>query len=121
MLYGRGGYEMTGSQKKLWIGLLILTLLTPLGVVLPDKFGAGSAWGEWGPEEIGKLIGYVPAGLKKLSELWKAPAPDYNFGGASASMTVQVLSYIASGIIGILTVGLVIYVIGRLVLWRNKE
>jgi phage shock protein PspC (stress-responsive transcriptional regulator) len=46
--------------------------------------------------------------------------PDYNFGGEGASMTVQVISYIASGLIGILAVGLVIYVIARLIL-RNEK
>ena len=111
---------MTKSQKKLWTGLFILALLSPIGVILPDKFKAGSAWGEWGPEEIEKLIGYVPEGLKKLSELWKAPVPDYNFGGEGASMTVQVISYIASGLIGILAVGLVIYVLSR-VLAKNEK
>ncbi len=108
------------TQKKLWIGLLIMALLTPIGVILPDKLKAGSAWGEWGPEEIEKLLGYVPEGLKKLSELWKAPVPDYNFGGEGASMTVQVISYIASGIIGILAVGIVIYVLSR-VLAKNEK
>ncbi|NCO83292.1 MAG: cobalamin biosynthesis protein [Nitrospirae bacterium CG_4_10_14_3_um_filter_44_29] len=111
---------MTKSQKKLWIGLFILTLLTPLGVILPEKFKAGGAWGEWGAEELEKLVGYVPEGLKRLSELWKAPAPDYNFGGEGASMTVQVISYIASGLIGILAVALVIYVIARLILKNEK-
>ena len=76
---------MTKSQKKLWIGLLILSLLTPLGIILPEKFKAGGAWGEWGPEELEKLIGYVPKGLKRLADLWKAPVPDYNFGGEGAS------------------------------------
>jgi cobalt/nickel transport protein len=111
---------MTRSQKKLWIGLLILALLTPLGVILPEKFKAGGAWGEWGPEELKKLIGYVPEGLKRLADLWKAPVPDYNFGGEGASIAVQVISYIASGLIGILAVGLVIYVIARLILRHEK-
>jgi hypothetical protein len=111
---------MMKSQKKLWIGLFILALLTPLGVILPAKFKAGGAWGEWGPEELEKLIGYVPEGLKKLSDLWKAPIPDYNFGGEGASMTVQVISYVASGILGILAVAGVIYVISKLIVKNEK-
>jgi cobalt/nickel transport protein len=111
---------MTKSHKKLWMGLFILTLLTPLGVILPEKFKAGSAWGEWGPEEIEKFLGYVPEGLKRLSELWKAPVPDYNFGGEGASMTVQVISYIASGLIGILAVALVIYLISKAIVKNEK-
>ncbi|OGP51968.1 MAG: hypothetical protein A2Y79_11870 [Deltaproteobacteria bacterium RBG_13_43_22] len=111
---------MTKSQKKLWIGLFILALLTPLGVILPEKFKAGAAWGEWGPEELEKLLGYVPEGLKRWADLWKAPVPDYNLGGEGASLTVQVLSYIVSGLIGILAVGLVIFVISK-VLVRNEK
>lgn len=111
---------MTKSQKKLWIGLLILALLTPLGVILPEKFKAGGAWGEWGPEELKRLIGYVPEGLKRLADLWKAPVPDYHFGGEGASMAVQIISYIASGLIGILAVGLVIYVISRVIVRHEK-
>lgn len=111
---------MTKSQKKLWIGLLILTLLTPLGVILPEKFKAGGAWGEWGPEELGRLIGYVPKGLKRLADLWKAPVPDYNFGREGASLTTQVLSYLVSGLIGVLVVGLAIYVIAK-VIFKNEK
>jgi cobalt/nickel transport protein len=111
---------MTKSQRKLWIGLLILALLTPLGIILPEKFKAGGAWGEWGPKELEKLIGYVPRGLKRLTDLWKAPVPDYNFGGEGTSMTVQVLSYLVSGLIGILAVGLVIYVISKVIV-RNEK
>ncbi len=111
---------MIKSQKKLWIGLFILALLSPIGIILPEKFKTGGAWGEWGPEEIEKLLGYVPEGLKKLSELWKAPVPDYNFGGEGASMTIQVISYVASGLIGILAVGLVIYLISKLIVRHEK-
>ena len=39
---------MTRFQKRLWIGLLIMALLTPLGIFLPEKFKAEEAWGEWG-------------------------------------------------------------------------
>ncbi|MDA8085306.1 MAG: hypothetical protein M0Z75_01255 [Nitrospiraceae bacterium] len=111
---------MTKSQKRLWIGLVILALLTPLGIVIPDKFKGGGAWGEWGPAELGKLVGYVPEGFKRLAGLWKAPAQDYNFGGEGASMAVQVISYIASGIIGLLAAGLLIYLIARLIVRHGK-
>lgn len=111
---------MTKSQKKLWIGLIILALLTPLGIILPEKFKAGGAWGEWGTKELEKLIGYVPEGLKRLADLWKPLISDYNFGGEGASITVQVISYIVSAILGILAVGLVIYVISRLLLKNEK-
>ena len=56
---------------KLWIGVGALIILSPLGLIIPDHFKAGSAWGEWGADKIQKLVGYVPKGLGKLSSLWK--------------------------------------------------
>ena len=102
---------MTRFQKKLWIGLLIMTLLTPLGILLPEKFKAEEAWGEWGTEKLEELLGYVPEGLKKWADLWKAPIPDYNFGGEGASMTLQVFSYIVSGLLGIGICAFVVYMV----------
>jgi hypothetical protein len=120
MHYERRKPEMTKSQKKLWIGLLILALLAPLGILLPEKFRAGGAWGEWGPGELERLIGYMPEGLKRLADLWKAPFPDYSFGSGGASMIVRILSYAASGLIGILAIGLVTYLIARIIVRNGK-
>jgi hypothetical protein len=111
---------MTRFQKKLWIGILIMALLSPLGVYLPDKFKAGGAWGEWGPEELEKLLGYVPEGLKKLSDLWKPPVPDYNFGGENAAMSTQIISYVISGIIGITAGAIVIFLITKFLIKHEK-
>ncbi len=105
---------MTRFQKKLWIGLLIMALLTPLGILLPEKFKAEGAWGEWGKEELENLLGYVPKELAKWVDLWKAPIPDYNFGGEETSMPVQVISYVASGFLGIGVCALIMFLISRL-------
>jgi cobalt/nickel transport protein len=111
---------MTRFQKKLWIGLAVMALLTPLGIYLPAKFKSGDAWGEWGTDKIRELLGYVPEGLKKLADFWKAPVPDYNFGGENAAMSTQIISYILSGIIGIAAVALVIYLITKFVIKHEK-
>jgi cobalt/nickel transport protein len=111
---------MTTFQKKLWIGLLIMTLLTPLGILLPEKFKAEEAWGEWGIDKLEKLLGYVPEGLKELADLWKAPIPDYNFGGEGASMTLQVFSYIISGLLGIGICAFIVYMVSRFIAKHGK-
>ena len=111
---------MTGFQKKLLIGLFIMALLSPLGFLLPEKFDAEDAWGEWGLEQIEKMLGYVPAGMKKIADLWKAPLPDYNFRGEGASLTTQIISYIASGILGIVIIGAVIYSLSRFLLRQER-
>jgi len=119
-LCGRGGHEMTRSQRKLWIGLFVMALLTPLGIILPRLFDAGAAWGEWGVNKLEQLLGYTPEGLKKLSGLWKAPVRNYNFGGNDASMTLQILSYVASGVLGILAVGVVVFLITKFTTKHDK-
>jgi cobalt/nickel transport protein len=111
---------MTTFQKKLWIGLLVMALLTPLGILLPERFKAEGAWGEWSAGEIEKLMGYVPEGLKKLADLWKAPVADYNFGGAGSSMTFQMVSYILSGLLGIAACAFVVYVVSRFMTKHGK-
>ena len=106
---------------KLWIGLAILCLLSPLGLILPDKFKAGSAWGEWGSDEMEKMVGYVPSGMKRLGELWKAPMPDYAFKGQEeAPLSKLSLSYIISALIGVTGVAGATFIIGRIVARRDK-
>lgn len=88
--------------RKLAIGIALLILLSPLGLYLPAKFAAGSAWGEWSSDEIGKIAGYVPHGLKNLSSIWHAPMPDYALHGQEpASLWSASISYILSAVIGV--------------------
>ncbi|MFH0940963.1 MAG: cobalamin biosynthesis protein [Candidatus Omnitrophota bacterium] len=75
---------------KFWIGLGMLIVLSPIGLLLPERFKAGAAWGEWGSEELRRLVGYVPLGLKKLSGIWNAPIPDYAFKNAVIGTAVTV-------------------------------
>ncbi len=105
---------LTSFHKRLVIFLLALALLSPLGIVLPEVFKAGDAWGEWGLDTIKEMLGFVPEGMKRLSEIWRAPVPDYNLGGEESPLIVQVLSYILSALIGIGLVGGVIFIVGRL-------
>ncbi len=97
-----------------------MALLTPLGILLPEKFNAEGTWGEWGIHKLEKLLGYVPEGLRKLTDLYKAPIPDYNFGGEGASKAVQVVSYIASGLLGIGACALVVFIISRFIVRHGK-
>ncbi len=97
-----------------------MALLTPLGILLPEKFGAEDAWGEWGSDKLEKLLGFVPEGLKKLADLWKAPVPDYNFGGEGVSKTLHLVSYIASGLLGVGICVFVVFIISRWIARHGK-
>lgn len=112
---------MTAFQKKLWIGIAVMAALTPIGILLPEKFGAGDAWGEWGTDTIKEMLGYVPAGLDKLSRLWDAPLPDYGTGAEGASPVSQYIVYIASGVLGIALAALVVYIINKTMLKHLKN
>lgn len=87
---------------KLWLGIGILALFSPLGLFLPEFFKAGSAWGEWGAQEVGGLVGYIPRGMQRLSSLWSAPLPEYTFPGWEAkALPAQGLAYLLSAVAGI--------------------
>jgi hypothetical protein len=102
------------TARRLWIIVLVLAVLTPVGLWLPAHFGAGGAWGEWGPEELGKQVGFVPRGLARIADLWKAPAPDYAPPGwEGRPLAHQSAAYIASALVGLLITAFVIYALGR--------
>jgi cobalt/nickel transport system permease protein len=83
--------------RWLWAGIGVLILLTPIGALAP-----GTAWGEWGGEELDSLVGYVPSNLEKLGGLWKAAMPDYATPGVSNAL----LGYFIAAVVGVaLTVG----------------
>lgn len=104
------------TTKKLWLGMGILVLLSPLGLLLPEHFKAGAAWGEWGAEEIREMLGYVPEGLNRLANLWRAPLPDYGLEGFPASLV-----YILSAVIGMAATALLVLLLGKALVRKNGE
>jgi cobalt/nickel transport system permease protein len=93
-----GGFRRLGW---LWVGLGVLVVASPLGLLAP-----GTAWGEWGIEELSKMgLKTIPVGLEKLSTLWGAPLAGYDlpaFGNAN-------LGYVLSAALGIVTTTLVVW------------
>lgn len=103
----KGGW---GATRPLWIGLAVLMIATPLGLL-----AAGTAWGEWGPGDFADVAARAeitaasglaaptaaPVGLERLAAVWTAPIPDY----APAFMQSETFGYIMSALIG---VGLII-------------
>lgn len=105
------------NSAKLWIGLLILMILTPLGLL-----AAGTAWGEWGTEEIKGLAGYVPRGLARLSDIWRAPLPGYSFRGLEkATFLKSSLAYIVSALLGVAIVVAIVYLLGRFLASKEEK
>ncbi len=107
--------QTISTAKKMWMGLAVLVLLSPIGLILPDKLKAGSAWGEWGVDEIEKMLGYLPEGMKRVAGHWQAPMPDYAFKGwEKLSIGMQSLAYIVSAIIGVAVIVAIIMILGKI-------
>ncbi len=109
------------SARKLWVGVALLLVLTPLGIL-----AVGSAWGEWSAGDFSDPGARVqiaaaslnqsppaqtPAGLERLSSFWTAPLSGYapgwirsaSFGYLVSAMTgvalIIVLSLVAGWLI----------------------
>ena len=78
----------SGSERRLWITIGALLLLTPLGTL-----AVGTAWGEWSAESFAK----APEGLQRLASVWTAPFPSY----APAFIRNPVIGYILSAMFGV--------------------
>ncbi len=90
---------------KLWIGIALLAVISPLGWILPAYFKAGGAWGE-----------------EKRLTLWRAPMSDYSFG---AQETKGLFPYsfatIISAISGIIVIVTVIWILGRILAKKGDQ
>lgn len=95
---------MFKNYRKLWWALGALIILSPLGLI-----ATGTAFGEWGAEELIDEVGFIPLGLEKMADIWAyAPLVDYNIPGLAGSFLQSAAGYIVSALIG---AGLVIAVI----------
>ncbi|HEY5468468.1 MAG TPA: cobalt transporter CbiM [Coriobacteriia bacterium] len=97
--------------RWLWAGFGVLVLLTPIGVLAP-----GTAWGEWGAEQLRTTLGYVPAGLEKLGGAWTSAMPGY----APAFIRDPLVGYLVAAVVGSALVVGIAWLLGR-VLARKEE
>jgi cobalt/nickel transport system permease protein len=99
--------------RTLWIGLAAMILIVPVGLLAP-----GTAWGEWGTEELSRLgLAFIPQGMAKLSGLWSAPLPDYDLPALGNAN----LAYILSAVVGIVIVVVVVWLFSMLVTVKKPE
>jgi predicted PurR-regulated permease PerM len=112
--------KMNKLQKKILVILLLLCLLTPIGILLPTFFNTGDAWGEWSAQTVKELVGYVPKGLAKYSDVWKAPLTDYSVKREDSSIVHRSGYYLVSGIIGATITYIAMLLITGLII-RNGE
>jgi cobalt/nickel transport system permease protein len=97
------GVPSAKSERRLWVTVALLMLLTPLGTL-----AVGTAWGEWSADAFTK----APAGLQRLSSVWTAPFPSY----APAFIKSTTFGYLLSAMFGVgvlVLISLVTRAIGR--------
>lgn len=98
--------------RPLWATLVVLIVISPIGLLAP-----GTAWGEWGAEELTGLgLSFIPTGMEKLSSLWSAPLPDYDLPALGNTN----LGYILSAVAGVAIVAIVVWLFSVLVTTGKK-
>jgi hypothetical protein len=98
---------MEKIYRNFAIGLLILAVLAPLGIL-----AVGETFGEWSPGQLKEKIGFVPQGLEKLSGIWNAPLSDYGVPG-DESQTGKVGAYILAAVVGVIACGGILFFVGK--------
>ncbi|MEN6463020.1 MAG: PDGLE domain-containing protein [Syntrophomonas sp.] len=97
--------------RKLWTALGVFIILSPLGLI-----ATGTAFGEWGTDQLKEEVGFVPAGLAKFADLWHhVLLPDYSVHVLGSSTAGSVVGYILSAIIGVALIVAVFTVFSKMV------
>ena len=107
--------EMKPASRPLtwlWAGLGVAILLTPIGIL-----AQGTAWGEWGADELKARLGFVPAGLERLGGLWTAAMPDY----APTFIKNPFLGYIVAAVVGCALIVGITWGLGKLLAGDNPD
>lgn len=85
--------------RRYWLALAAMVLLSPLGLL-----AQGSAWGEWGAEELEKLLGYVPQGVERAAGWWQGLLPDYSIRFLGEGRLAEGAGYMISALLGAILV-----------------
>ena len=98
------------SKIKFFYSIIgILILATPLGLL-----ANGTAWGEWGLEEIKNRLGFVPKGMENGFH-FNSPISDYSFEFLNGYF-----GYILSALVGVIIILIIFKVLGKINLKRKN-
>lgn len=100
----------TKKMKPLYVIIGILVLATPLGLL-----ASGTAWGEWGAEEIQELIGFVPKGMENGFQ-FNSLIPDYNLGNVT-----EYIGYIISAALGAIIIFIIFKILSKINLRKETK
>jgi len=72
--------------RPIYAMLALIAVMSPLGLL-----ASGTAWGEWGGEELRKMLGYIPLGIGKGFS-FNTIMPDYTNSMIADGVTAYVIS-----------------------------
>jgi len=81
--------------KRYWMAIAVLIIFSPLGLL-----AEGTAWGEWGGDDLAETLGYIPQGMQNVQDLWAGIFPDYSVSFLGESSLGQSIGYVIAAIIG---------------------
>ena len=103
-------HEEKGGVGHLWALLAFLVALVPLGLLF-----SGTPWGEWSRDEVSRLTGFVPEGMRRMPE-WKGVFPGYAAPWAQGGIRGGVF-YVGSALGASAIIVFLIYLWGKV--WRR--
>jgi|AGTN01.2.fsa_nt_gi hypothetical protein len=106
---------MDKTLKYLLIGLAVLVILVPIGLL-----AEGETYGEWANDWLDENLGYVPQGISDMTGFWNAPLPDYGLPGQGSTFADMTPGYIISALVGIALCGGLLYFGGKMLI-KNKD
>lgn len=106
--------QVLGGIKKYWYALVALIIFSPLGLL-----AQGNAYGEWSGDELKSKLGYIPEGMSRFGDRWKALLPDYSIPGSYSTFYNASLGYILCAIVALVIILTITAIISLLM--KNKN
>lgn len=91
------------QNMKLISFFAVVIILTPFGLL-----ASGTAYGEWAPDEVKQILGYIPQGMARSAGWWHAVMPNYSLPKLGSNLFSHSLAYILSALVGIVMITILI-------------
>jgi len=108
--------EIVGIKKKYWYALIALIIFAPIGLL-----AQGTAFGEWSGTDLKAKIGFIPQGMVRFGDKWKALLPDYSIPGFDSDFFKSALGYIFCAIVALAIILIITTIISFLMKRKNID
>jgi uncharacterized membrane protein len=108
--------QVVSTKRKYWYALIALIIFAPIGLL-----AQGTAFGEWSGSDLKAKIGFIPQGMAKFGDKWKAMLPDYSIPGYDTNFFKSALGYIFCAIVALVVILAVTGIISVLIKKKNTN